>query len=57
MEELKRGRPREERTRWTPRWRIPVDDPVAMGVIYFVLIVAMIVLGSATQYRFFYGNF
>jgi hypothetical protein len=39
------------------RWGLPVDDAVAMGVIYYVLIVAMIVLGSATQYRFFYGNF
>jgi hypothetical protein len=39
------------------RLGLPVNNAVAMGVIYYVLIVAMILLGSATQYRFFYGNF
>ena len=39
------------------RRRVPVDDALKMGVIYYVLIVAMIVLASAERYRFFYGNF
>ncbi|HEX3467878.1 MAG TPA: hypothetical protein VHT05_07370 [Candidatus Elarobacter sp.] len=39
------------------RRRIPFDDALKMGVIYYVLIVGMIVLASAERYRFFYGNF
>jgi hypothetical protein len=39
------------------RWWLPFDDALAMGVVYYLLIVTMIVLSSATQYRFFYGNF
>jgi len=37
--------------------RVPFDDAVKMGVVYYVLIVGMIVLASAERYRFFYGNF
>ncbi len=37
--------------------RLPVDNAVAMGVIFYLLIVATIVLASAEQYRFFYGAF
>jgi hypothetical protein len=39
------------------RRRIPVDNAVKMGLIYYLLIVGMIVLASAERYRFFYGNF
>jgi len=39
------------------RLRLPVDDAVAMGVIFYLLIVATIVLCSVDQYRFFYGTF
>jgi hypothetical protein len=39
------------------RRRIPVDNAVTMGLIYYLLIVGMIVLASAERYRFFYGNF
>jgi len=39
------------------RFCLPFHNAVAMGVIYYVVIVAMVVLASATQYRFFYGNF
>ena len=44
-----------ERRTW--RCRAPVDNPLLMGVIYYLMIVAMIVLGASVQYRFFYGNF
>lgn len=44
-----------ERKTWT--CRAPVDNPLAMGIIYYLLIVASIVLSSSVQYRFFYGNF
>jgi len=44
-----------ERKTW--ECRAPVDNPIAMGVIYYALIVAIIVLSSSVQYRFFYGNF
>ncbi len=44
-----------ERKTWS--CRAPVHNPIAMGVIFYLLIVGMMLLGSATQYRFFYGNF
>ena len=39
------------------RFRLPIENAVAMGIIFYVLIVATIVLASAEQYRFFYGAF
>ncbi len=44
-----------ERKTWT--CSAPIDNPIAMGIIYYLLIVAAIVLSSSVQYRFFYGNF
>ena len=44
-----------ERRTW--RCRAPVNNPLLMGFIYYVMIVAMIVLCASVQYRFFYGNF
>jgi|GEM_PF-3123876 len=44
-----------ERKTW--ECRAPVQSAVLMGVIYYLLIVGMIVFGSAVQYRFIYGNF
>jgi hypothetical protein len=39
------------------RFRVPFDNALAMGVIFYLLILAAIVFGSAAQYRFFYGTF
>lgn len=44
-----------ERKTW--RCVAPVNNPILMGVIFYLLILAMIVFGSSAQYRFFYGNF
>ncbi|HZO94687.1 MAG TPA: hypothetical protein VFB22_13105 [Candidatus Baltobacteraceae bacterium] len=46
-----------ERNGTRPGSRLPFDDGFVMGVIFYVLIVATIVLASDAQYRFFYGSF
>jgi hypothetical protein len=51
------GPPPSEADSRSRRRRIPVDNAVKMGLIYYLLIVGMIVLASAERYRFFYGNF
>jgi len=44
-----------ERKTW--KCRAPITNPIAMGIIYYLLIIAAIIFSSSVQYRFFYGNF